>query len=36
MKYYCGTCWDLNPNHTTTQTNNNNNNNECEPNSYDS
>ncbi|CAF1016162.1 unnamed protein product [Adineta ricciae] len=25
MKYYCATCWDLNPNHTTTQTN------ECEP-----
>ncbi len=32
MKYYCGTCWDLNPHHMITQTNNNNNNNnECEP-----
>jgi len=30
MKYYCATCWDLNPNHTITYTNNNNNM-ECEP-----
>jgi hypothetical protein len=31
MKYYCATCWDLNPNHAITQTPNTSNNNECEP-----
>ncbi|CAF1326576.1 unnamed protein product [Adineta steineri] len=31
MKYYCATCWDLNPNHIITQTNNNNNSTECIP-----